>query len=83
MTSQRRSRPTVYELRLPALEVRQGTRRLYSFAVDGKQLPLFATISRTVRGASASAAVPRRCCTAISGRSISSWARPPEDCARG
>jgi DGQHR domain-containing protein len=37
-------------LRLPALEVRQGPRRkLYTFAVDGKQLPLFATISRIHR----------------------------------
>jgi DGQHR domain-containing protein len=37
-------------LRLPALEVLQGpSRRLYCFAVDGKQLPLFTTISRLVR----------------------------------
>ncbi len=39
-----------YELRLPALEIRQGrNRRLYTFAVDGKQLPLFTTISRVRR----------------------------------
>jgi len=39
-----------YELRLPALEIRQGRkRRLYTFAVDGKQLPLFTTISRVRR----------------------------------
>jgi DGQHR domain-containing protein len=39
-----------YELRLPALEIRQGrSRRLYTFAVDGKQLPLFATVSRVRR----------------------------------
>ena len=38
------------ELRLPALEVRQGGGRvLYSFAVDGKQLPSFAAISRIRR----------------------------------
>jgi DGQHR domain-containing protein len=38
------------ELRLPALEVRQGpTRTVYSFAVDGKKLPLFATVSRIHR----------------------------------
>lgn len=38
------------ELRLPALEIRQGQRRvLYSFAVDGKLLPLFTTISRINR----------------------------------
>jgi DGQHR domain-containing protein len=38
------------EMRFPALEVRQGKRRrLYSFAVDGKQLPLFTTISRLHR----------------------------------
>jgi DGQHR domain-containing protein len=38
------------ELRFPALEVRQGKRRrLYSFAVDGKQLPAFTTISRLHR----------------------------------
>src|SRR5271170_4038609 len=37
-------------LRLPALEVRQGDgNTLYSFAVDGKQLPFFATISRIHR----------------------------------
>ena len=37
-------------LRLPALEVLQGpSRRLYCFAVDGKQLPSFTTISRLVR----------------------------------
>jgi DGQHR domain-containing protein len=38
------------EMRLPALEVRQGDGRvLYSFAVDGKQLPSFAAISRIRR----------------------------------
>jgi DGQHR domain-containing protein len=38
------------ELRLPALEVRQGDGRLlYSFAVDGKQLPSFAAVSRIRR----------------------------------
>lgn len=38
------------ELRLPALEVRQGQNRLlYTFAVDGKQLPLFTTVSRVHR----------------------------------
>jgi DGQHR domain-containing protein len=37
-------------LRLPALEVRQGDgSTLYSFAVDGKQLQLFTTISRIHR----------------------------------
>ena len=37
-------------LQLPALEVRQGDgNTLYSFAVDGKQLALFATISRIHR----------------------------------
>jgi DGQHR domain-containing protein len=39
-----------YELRLPALEVLQGDGRvLYSFAVDGKQLPSFAAVSRIRR----------------------------------
>ena len=38
-----------YEIRVPALAVRQGERRLYSFAVDGKKLPLFATVSRIHR----------------------------------
>lgn len=39
------------ELRLPALEVRQTrNRRLYSFAVDGKLLSSFATVSRLRRG---------------------------------
>jgi DGQHR domain-containing protein len=38
------------ELRLPALEIRQGPRRiLYSFAVDGKLLPSFVTVSRIRR----------------------------------
>jgi DGQHR domain-containing protein len=43
--------PTTGEfLRLPALEVRQGGNRiLYSFAVDGKQLPDFAAVSRVHR----------------------------------
>jgi len=39
------------ELRLPALELRQGRDRvLYSFAVDGKMLPEFTTVSRLGRG---------------------------------
>jgi DGQHR domain-containing protein len=39
-------------LRLPALEIRQGPRRrLYTFAVDGKALPTFTTVSRIFRGA--------------------------------
>lgn len=39
-----------YELRFPALEVIQGPkRRLYTFAVDGKELPKFATVSRVRR----------------------------------
>jgi DGQHR domain-containing protein len=38
------------EFRFPALEVKQGPRRvLYSFAVDGKLLPSFTTISRLHR----------------------------------
>src|SRR6266540_1627887 len=38
------------ELRLPALEIRQTpTRTLYTFAVDGKLLPKFTTISRIHR----------------------------------
>src|SRR5215471_5846282 len=41
------------EMRVPALEIHQGLkRRLYSFAVDGKQLPRFTTIARVGRGAS-------------------------------
>ncbi len=37
-------------LRVPALEIRQGLNRtLYSFAVDGKELPRFTTISRIHR----------------------------------
>lgn len=38
-----------YEMRLPALEVRQGKRRLYQFAVDGKRLHDVATVSRIHR----------------------------------
>src|SRR3954470_24308844 len=38
------------ELRVPAIEVQQSPGRLlYSFAVDGKQIPTFATISRIRR----------------------------------
>ena len=37
-------------LRLPALEIKQGeNRKLYCFAVDGKLLPTFTTISRIAR----------------------------------
>lgn len=38
-----------YELRVPAIEVRQGTRRIYCFAVDGKKIHEFATVSRVHR----------------------------------
>jgi DGQHR domain-containing protein len=42
--------PKTTEIRLPALEIRQGPERvLYSFAVDGKLLPHFTTISRIHR----------------------------------
>jgi len=34
---------------LPALEVRQDTRRIYCFAVDGKKIDAFATVSRVHR----------------------------------
>jgi DGQHR domain-containing protein len=37
------------QIRVPALAVRQGERWLYSFAIDGKKLPLFATVSRIHR----------------------------------
>ena len=44
------STPTASYLELPALEVRQGpNRRLYLFAVDGKRLDDFATVSRVHR----------------------------------
>ena len=43
-------RPKRGVLRLPALEIRQGkNRRLYSFAVDGKLLHSFCTVSRVSR----------------------------------
>jgi DGQHR domain-containing protein len=39
-----------YTLTLPAIEVQQSEgRKLYAFAIDGKQLPKFATISRISR----------------------------------
>lgn len=38
-----------YELRLPALEIRQGDRRLYQFALDGKRLTDVTTVSRIYR----------------------------------
>src|SRR3954454_23705602 len=38
------------EIRLPALEVRQNSSRVfYAFAVDGKQVPRFAAVSRIER----------------------------------
>ena len=37
------------EIRVPAIEVKQGKRSLYTFAVDGKKLPLFTTVSRIRR----------------------------------
>lgn len=41
---------STYELRFPALQVRQGRERLlYTFAVDGKELPKFTTVSRVRR----------------------------------
>lgn len=41
---------STYELRFPALEVQQGhERRLYTFAVNGKELPKFTTVSRVRR----------------------------------
>lgn len=44
------SRGKHYELRFPALEVSQGNeRRLYTFAVDGKELPKFTTVTRLRR----------------------------------
>ncbi|MET9085552.1 DGQHR domain-containing protein DpdB [Streptomyces sp. NPDC004237] len=38
-----------YELRLPALEVSQGNRKIYCFAVDGKKIHSFAAVSRVRR----------------------------------
>lgn len=37
------------EIRVPALEAKQGERSLYTFAVDGKRLALFTTVSRIHR----------------------------------
>lgn len=45
-----KSKTSTSEIRLPALEIRQAPKRLlYSFAVDGKLLPQFSTISRLSR----------------------------------
>lgn len=52
MTSnkQQNSKPKTKLLEVPALEIRQGkNRRLYSFAVDGKKLHDFCTVSRVSR----------------------------------
>jgi DGQHR domain-containing protein len=52
MTTLTTAAPARYELRLPALAIRQNPQRtLYSFAVDGKKLPLFAAVSRVKRDA--------------------------------
>ncbi len=40
-------------IRIPALEITQGPRTLYTFAIDGKQIHSFATVSRLKRDASA------------------------------
>jgi DGQHR domain-containing protein len=40
-----------YEIRVPALEVRQGERKIYCFAIDGKHLLDFAAVSRVRRSA--------------------------------
>ena len=46
-----KKKSTTQVLRLPALEIRQGTDRLlYQFAVDGKRIDEFATVSRIRRG---------------------------------
>ncbi|MGO9791896.1 MAG: DGQHR domain-containing protein DpdB [Solirubrobacteraceae bacterium] len=52
MTVLTAAEPARYDLRLPALAIRQSSlRTLYSFAVDGKKLPLFAAVSRVKRDA--------------------------------
>lgn len=38
-----------YELRLPALRIRQGAQFIYTFGVDGKRIHDFATVSRVHR----------------------------------
>jgi DGQHR domain-containing protein len=38
-----------YEIRLPALRIRQGEQFIYTFGVDGKQIHDFATVSRVHR----------------------------------
>ncbi|MFV1356918.1 DGQHR domain-containing protein DpdB [Mycolicibacterium fortuitum] len=38
-----------YEIKVPAIEVRQGERRIYCFAVDGKHLLDFTAVSRVRR----------------------------------
>lgn len=38
-----------YELRLPALRIRQGAQFIYTFGVDGKRIQDFATVSRVHR----------------------------------
>ena len=38
-----------YELRLPALRIRQGPQFIYTFGVDGKRIHDFATVSRVHR----------------------------------
>src|SRR5947209_7492768 len=52
MTSTSRNQtPVDFEFRVPALEVTQGSGRvLYAFAIDGKAVHSFATISRIRRG---------------------------------
>ncbi len=47
--SRRRDQMKKREIRVPALAVRQGKRLIYSFAVDGKTLPHFTTVSRVHR----------------------------------
>jgi DGQHR domain-containing protein len=43
----------VPELRLPAIEIQQGSHTIYSFAVDGKSIESFTTVSRVHRDSAA------------------------------
>lgn len=38
-----------YEIRVPALQIKQGSREIYAFGIDGKRLHEFATVSRVHR----------------------------------
>lgn len=66
------------ELRLPALELRQGERHLYQFALDGRQLQDVSTVSRVRRDAGGAIAGYQRPEVLRHVRSIRAYLQRPD-----